>query len=140
MALLADYQVCAASESNSTSSIAIVSSSIRYLEDFLLSEGLSDDVRHITHLEIRAFILHLRQKRCFEARPTTHPQEKLLSGHTINTYLRSIRIFFSRLLSEDIIGTNPFEKVKIPYQNAAGYHRHVLPRGVPQLHHGPYAP
>ena len=68
----------------------------------------------ITQHEIRAFILHLQQKRRFSNHPLNPVQDSGLSGHTINCYLRSLRIFFSWLVSEDIIAHNPFEHVKIP--------------------------
>jgi len=75
---------------------------------------MSTDVTQISHLEIRAFILYLQQKRCFSNHRFNHVQDKGITGHTINCYLRSIRIFFSWLVSENIIAINPFDRVKIP--------------------------
>ena len=74
----------------------------------------SNDVIDIGVGELREFILHLQQVRAFEHHPLTKPQAKGLSGHAINTYLRSIRAFWSWLVREEIITTNPFTKVKIP--------------------------
>jgi len=108
------YGLHAATEGHSRQSVAIVNSSVRYLDDFLSGYGASTDVRSITHLEIRAFILYLREKWCFEGHPLTPPQPRGLSGHTINTYLRSIRAFFSWLTFEDIIDRNPFDQIRIP--------------------------
>ncbi|OGO32918.1 MAG: hypothetical protein A2Z29_01630 [Chloroflexi bacterium RBG_16_56_11] len=71
---------------------------------------LKDVPRH----EIRLFISYLQQTRCFAAHPFNRTQEKTLSGHTINCYLRSLRIFYSWLVSEEILEVNPFVKVKIP--------------------------
>jgi site-specific recombinase XerD len=56
----------------------------------------------------------LQQQKCFFSHPLNHVQDKNLSGHTINCYLRSIRAFFSWLISEGIIVENPFDRVKIP--------------------------
>jgi site-specific recombinase XerD len=56
----------------------------------------------------------LQQKRRFSNHRFNHAQERGLSGHTINCYLRSLRIFFSWLVSEGIIESNPFDRVKIP--------------------------
>jgi len=61
--LLHGYQLCAATEGKSPNTIAIVTNSVRYLYDFLSSNGLSTDVTQIGTEEIRAFILHLQQKR-----------------------------------------------------------------------------
>jgi site-specific recombinase XerD len=94
--------------------IAIVSSSVIYLERFLESEGLTTDVAHIGPSELRAFILYLQQKRCFSDHRFTKPQEKKLSGHSINCYLRSLRSFWSWLVSEGIVESSPFAKIKVP--------------------------
>ena len=75
---------------------------------------MSTDVTQISQHEIRAFILYLQRKRCFSEHRFNRAMERGLSGHTINCYLRSIRIFFSWLISEGIIETNPFDLVKIP--------------------------
>jgi len=64
--------------------------------------------------EIRAFILYLQQKRCFSNHPFSRRQERGLSSHTVNCYLRSIRAFWSWLVAEEIITNNPFLKVKLP--------------------------
>ena len=111
---IAGYQLCAATEGKSPNAIAIVTSSANYFHHFLTSQGIAADMTEVTHHEIRAFILHLQHKRCFSDHRFTHTQDKGLSGHTINCYLRSLRIFFSWLVSEGIIDRTPFERVKIP--------------------------
>ena len=112
--LLQGYQLCAITEGKSPNAITIVTNSVSYFQDFLTSQGISTDVTQVSHHEIRAFILHLQQKRCFSGHRFNHAQDRGLSGHTINCYLRSLRIFFSWLVSEGIIEANPFERVKIP--------------------------
>lgn len=112
--LIPGYQLCATTEGKSLNAIAIVSNSVDYFRDFLTSEGRSKDVTQISQQEIREFILYLQRKRCFSNHRFNHPQDKGLSGHTINCYLRSLRIFFSWLVSEGIIQDNPFDRVKIP--------------------------
>jgi integrase/recombinase XerD len=87
---------------------------VSYFQDFLASQRISSDVTQISQHEIRAFILYLQQKKCFSGHRFNHVQNRGLSGHTINCYPRSLRIFFSWLVSEGIIGTNPFDRVKIP--------------------------
>ena len=85
-----------------------------YFQSFLTSQSINTDATRISHHEIRAFILYLQQKRCFSNHRFNHTQDRGLSGHTINCYLRSLRIFFSWLVSESLIETNPFDRVKIP--------------------------
>ena len=112
--LLHGYQLCAATEGKSPNSTAIVINSMRYLCDFLKSNSLSTDVTQIGTGELRAFILYLQQKRCFSHHPYSKPQQRGLSGHTVNTYMRSIRAFWSWLIEEEIIESTPFSKLKIP--------------------------
>ena len=112
--LLQGYRLCAATEGKSLNSIAIVTCSVNYFREFLISHGASTDAAGISQHEIRAFIFHLQQKPCFSNHPFTPVQDKGLSGHTVNCYVRSLRIFFSWLVSEEIIAINPFDRVKIP--------------------------
>jgi len=105
---IAGYQLCATTEGKSPNSVAIVTSSANYFHHFLTSQGIAADMTEVTHHEIRAFILHLQHKRCFSDHRFNHAQDKGLSGHTINCYLRSLRIFFSWLVSEGIIDGTPF--------------------------------
>ena len=108
------YSFFAKTEGKSLCTIAIVSSSVIYLERFLESEGLTTDVAHFGPSKIRAFILYLQQKRCFSDHRFTKPQEKGLSRHSINCYLRSIRSFWSWLISAGIVESSPFAKIKVP--------------------------
>ena len=112
--LLHGYQLCATTEGKSPNSLAIVTNSVRYLYDFLSSNGLGTDVTQIGAGEMRVFILYLQQKRCFSNHPYSKVQQRGLSGHTVNTYMRSIRAFWSWLVEEEIIESNPFSKLKIP--------------------------
>lgn len=112
--LLDGYRVCAESEGKSRSTVTAVTCGIRYLDRFLCGSDGSSDVREITPHDIRRFILHLQQKRCFEDHPLIHPQDRGLAGHTINGYLRAVRVFFSWLVAEGLIDHSPFERVKVP--------------------------
>jgi site-specific recombinase XerD len=112
--LIGGYQLCARSEGKSKNTIDIVANSVGYFEGFLRSEGLTTDVTRIGIREIRAFILYLQQKRGFSKHPFSRPQERGLSSHTVNCYLRSIRAFWSWLVAEEIIADNPFFRVRLP--------------------------
>ena len=112
--MIQGYRLCARTEGKSNNTIEIVTNSVSYFEGFVRSEGLPTDAALIGAWEIRAFIFYLQQKRCFSAHPFRRPQERGLSSHTINCYLRSIRAFWSWLVAEEIIRDNPFLKVKLP--------------------------
>ena len=77
-------------------------------------KNLSPDVDQVGPGQVRAFILFLQEQKRFSCHPFNHAQDKNLSGYTINCYLRSIRAFFSWLVSEGVIAENPFDRVKIP--------------------------
>lgn len=112
--LLAGYRLCARSEGKSPASITIVTRSVQYLEHYLAETGADTRVGAITTHHLRAFILSLRERRAWADHPFTRPQDRGLTIDTIHTYLRSIRIFFSWLVSEEIIAENPFHRVKLP--------------------------
>ncbi len=112
--LLQGYRLCARTEGKSENTIRIVNTALTTLKCFLESRGYPNDVTDIGVTELREFILHLQQVRAFEHHPLTGPQAKGLSGHAINTYLRSIRAFWSWLMREEIINSNPFTKIRIP--------------------------
>jgi site-specific recombinase XerD len=87
---------------------------VRYLISFLNSSCLTTNAGEIGPDEIRAFVIHLQNKKCFSGHPFSRPQERGLSSYTINCYLRSIRAFWSWLLSEGIVDYNPFTRVRLP--------------------------
>jgi len=112
--LFQGYRLCARTEGKSENTIRIANTALTTLKGFLVSREYPTDVTEIGVNELREFILHLQRVRAFEHHPYTEPQRKGLSGHAINTYLRSIRAFWSWLVREEMIMSNPFSKVKVP--------------------------
>ena len=113
-ALTEGYRLSARSEGRSPNTIAIVEASVRYLGEFLDSEGLSTDVREIGATGIRRFIVCLRERPRFANHRFTKPQTGHLSGHTINGYMRALQGFWSWLEEEEFIDKNPFATIRIP--------------------------
>jgi site-specific recombinase XerD len=112
--LLEGYRLSSRSEGKSPKTISIVESSVRYLDEFLASHNLSNDVTNIGVEELRRFVVYLRERPRFAHHRLTPPQEGHLSGHTVNGYMRALQSFWSWLKREDLIDSNPFEKLKIP--------------------------
>jgi site-specific recombinase XerD len=112
--LIDGYHICASSEGKSPNSIEAVTCSVKYFQRYLANQPDSIKLTEVTRQEIRGFIAYLQKARCFSTHRFTPAQDKYLSGHTINCYVRSLRIFYSWLVSEDIITTNPYDGVKIP--------------------------
>jgi len=112
--LLRGYRICARSEGKSENTIRATETAITSLGDFLRSNRLSTDAAEIGPHQIRSFILHLGQVRAYAHHPYSRPRERGLSGHTVNSYLRAVRAFFSWLLKEEILSSSPFPRVKVP--------------------------
>jgi len=112
--LIRFYRVTARAEGKSLKTIAIMATAVSSLWLFLQRKGYPSDVTRIGVLELREFILHLQQVKAFEHHPDTHPQERGLTGHTIHTYLRSLRAFWNWCVQEEFIAWSPFTKLRIP--------------------------
>jgi integrase/recombinase XerD len=113
-ALTQAYRLRAKIEGKSPNTIRIYLTALTSLESFLQENGLPIDVTQVGAQEIRQFIFYLQQAKAFRKHPFTRQQPKGLTGHTINCYLRAIRAFWSWLISEDVIDTNPFDRLKVP--------------------------
>ena len=113
-ALLESYRLQAETEGKSAKTIGIYTTAVTILRNFLEQNGLPSDVTKIGVQEFRRFILHLQGAEAYNDHPFKPPQQKQLTGHTINCYLRVIRAFWGWLVSEDIIENNPFGKIKVP--------------------------
>lgn len=112
--LIEGYSLCARSEGISENTIVLTTRAVGYLKNFLIRSSLPTKVELIGVNEIRNFILHLKQVQRFEYHPLIKSHDKKLTGHTINCYLRSISAFWSWLLKEELINSNPFAIVRIP--------------------------
>ena len=112
--LISGYTLTAQSEGKSTNTIAVVTATVRYLEQFLESQGLSTNVKDIDIEVLRRFLVDLQQRPRFANHPTTPCQNGRLSGHTINAYARGLQSFWAWMQREDIIAANPFDKLVIP--------------------------
>ncbi len=112
--LIQGYRFCARTEGKSEKTILITTTALNKLQRFLEASKYPTNVIEIGARELREFIIHLQQVKAFEHHPYTKPQSKGLSGHAVNTYLRAIRAFWSWLIREEIINSNPFFKVRVP--------------------------
>jgi len=112
--LINGYALCSRSEGKSPKYISLVSTSVRFFAQYLEKNGLSTDITEIEAHWIRGFVLHLQSVNRFAAHPFTKAQANGLSGHTVNTYMRSLRAFWCWLETEGIIKANPFHQIKIP--------------------------
>jgi len=112
--LIDGYALCSRSEGKSPNYIYLVTISARLFLRYLEEKGLSTEAAEIDTQLIRRFILHLQGVNRFAEHPFAKPQDSGLSGHTINTYMRSLRAFWCWLEDEGIIDKNPFCQLRIP--------------------------
>ncbi len=112
--LVETYRIQAVTEGKSENTLRIYTTALNILQRFLERKGHSTDVTRISPEDIREFTSFLQNTRAFMEHPYTGPQEKGLTGHTINCYLRAIRAFWSWLIAEEFIEVNPFDRVKVP--------------------------
>ena len=112
--MLYGYQICSRAEGKSNKTIDSATTAILKLQKYLQSHNYPTDVSKIDTNCLREFILYLRSVKAYERHPFTKSQDKGLSGHTINGYMRAIRAFWSWLVREEYISVNPFAKIKIP--------------------------
>lgn len=112
--LIESYRLECKIQAKSPKTISIYTTALSILHKFLQQYGLTTDVSEIGVKELGHFILYLQQAKAFREHPYAKPQQKGLTGHTINCYLRAIRAFWSWLLFEEMIDGNPFDKVRVP--------------------------
>ncbi|MFC1956793.1 tyrosine-type recombinase/integrase [Chloroflexota bacterium] len=105
------YQKFAISENKSNRTIESVISAIKAFDHFL---GGSTDVAKIRAEDLRRYIRSLQQRYAWEDHPTIKNKGNKLSPHSIASYVRAIRSFWSWLKREEFISENPFEKVRVP--------------------------
>jgi site-specific recombinase XerD len=112
--LIDGYRLCASTEGKSPNATLAVTTSLKYFQNFLATQNDNLSLTAVTRQEIRGFIAYLQQAKRYANHPITAVQDAVLSGHTVNRYVRSVSIFYSWLVSEGVIEASPFIGVKIP--------------------------
>jgi integrase/recombinase XerD len=105
------YEKFAASENKSKRTIEDTAAAVRQFHKFL---GGSADVHEVKAENLREYIRALQERPRWSNHPTIKPKDTGLSPHSIASYVRSIRAFWSWLKREDFIDENPMERVKPP--------------------------
>jgi len=108
---LTAYRVCAKAEGRSPRTIEWVTNSMRYFMGFL---GGDAEMEAIGPSQFRAFINALRDSTKYRQHPYNRPQREKLAESSINCYARAIRAFFSYLVREGFLSSNPLAGVRMP--------------------------
>ena len=91
-----------------------IESTLATVSDFNRFLGSLEDIKNIRPEDLRNYIQHLQSKSRWSNHPTIKQSHGHLSDHSIATYVRTIRAFFSWLTRENFLEINPFAKVKPP--------------------------
>jgi len=105
------YEKFTTSENKSKRSIESVAGAVKDFTRFL---GKCEDVNRVEAEGLRRYIRNLQKRPCWANHPTINPNKRKLSPHSIASYVRSIRTFWSWLSREGFINDNPFAKVSVP--------------------------
>jgi site-specific recombinase XerD len=107
--LLTRYGLSARAEGLSPKTVSHVRLGVRLFDDFL---GGIPDVRKVSADDLRRFIIALQQRPKWQGMRQSNGQN--ISPTAINTYTRAVKSFWSWLLRESIIKSNPLADVKAP--------------------------
>jgi len=105
------YQRFTITENKSERTIEGVTAAVRHFGEFL---GGCPDVRQVQSEDLRRYIRSLQERERWAGHPTIRNCHGKLSAHSIASYVRSIRAFWSWLKREGFIIENPFEHVRPP--------------------------
>ena len=108
------YILTARAEGKSPKTIDWVAASVGYFAAFLHRYQEPTDVRFITHLHLhlRAFIVELQGRPAYQDHPLTRPQDRLLSPHSVNAYVRGVSAFWKWLIDEEVLEVIETEAAK----------------------------
>lgn len=112
--IIQDFLLCCAAEGKSPRTIEWYRANLTRFSTFLKSQGLGQSLLEIGTTEARSFILHLQNDvKRWESCPSIN-DHKGLSPFSVQGYARTIKAFWSWLLNEGYIDSNPMSRLKLP--------------------------
>jgi integrase/recombinase XerD len=112
--LVETFLLCCATEGKSPKTIQWYGANLKRFSKYLDDNHLPNRVTETGTAEVRAFIFHLQNNvRRWETSPSVKDQNRL-SPFSVHGYARTIKAFWSWLLIEGYIQTNPMNKLKPP--------------------------
>ena len=108
------FLLCCATEGKSPKTIQWYGANLKRFSKYLKDNDLPSQVTETGTAEVRAFIFHLQNNvRRWETSPSVKDQNRL-SPFSVHGYARTIKAFWSWLLVEGYIQTNPMIRLKPP--------------------------
>jgi len=87
---------------------------LRRYSEWLASQDLAPTLASFTVELVQRYILDLQQQQRWEYHPYMEPQDKPLSDHSVNSYVRALRGFASWLYAEGYTREHILARVKAP--------------------------
>jgi len=108
------YEVCNRAEGKSPKTISWYSANLRCFRNYLKSRHLPNIIDYIDIKLLREYILYLLKQTKYTNHPFTPAQTELLSASTVHGHVRTLRAFFSWLVTEGLIEYNATKDLKPP--------------------------
>jgi integrase/recombinase XerC/integrase/recombinase XerD len=108
------YEICNRAEDKSPKTVSWYSANLRSFHNYLKSRHLPDTLDRIDIKVLRQYVLYLLKKNKYQGHPITPEKAEPLSAATVHGHVRTLRAFFSWLVAEGLIETNPARDLKPP--------------------------
>jgi len=108
------YEVCNRAEDKSPKTVAWYSANLRSFYNYLKSRHLPDTIAKVDIKILRQYVLYLLKKNKYQEHPITPEKKEPLTPSSVHGHVRTIRAFFSWLVIEGLIETNPAKDLKPP--------------------------
>ena len=108
------YEICNRAEDKSPKTVAWYSVNLKTFHNYLKSHHLPDTLDKIDIKILRQYVLYLLKKNKYQGHPRVPEKQEPLSALSVHGHVRTLRAFFSWLLAEGLIETNPTKDLKPP--------------------------
>jgi len=108
------YEVCNRAEGKSPKTISWYSANLRRFRNYLKSRHLPDSLDKIDTKLLREYVLYLLKQNRFHDHPYTPEKTEPLSAATVHGHVRTLRAFFSWLVTEGLTQNNIARDLKPP--------------------------
>jgi integrase/recombinase XerC/integrase/recombinase XerD len=108
------YEICNRAEDKSPKTVAWYSANLKAFYNYLKDRHLPDTIDILDIKVLRQYVLYLLKKNKYQGHPITPEKQEPLSASSVHGHVRTLRAFFSWLVSEGLIVTNPAKDLKPP--------------------------
>ena len=108
------YEICNRAEDKSLKTVTWYSANLKSFQNYLKSRHLPDTLDKIDIKVLRQYVIYLLKKNKYHGHPIIPEKTETLSASSVHGHVRTLRAFFSWLLAEGLIETNPARDLKPP--------------------------